>query len=459
MNEKSILELISSDELQNYSDDLVESDEEQIKKENKKKTQKKTTFDFTKQKSYLETIDLSQKNETIWYSTDIFQDEDFILSKTKKYPISFFVGMLTTEIDNNFLDNFLLSYKAFIEPKQLLALITARFKWSLEKKDKSAYQIRIFTFLKTYLIKYYQKDVFPEKEQFNATKNFFKKLKKTEKESSVLFVVEHILNLFTEIETKELEEKKRKNKEGRFMNRRENQSSLTLFDISSSDLADQLTRIEANNFLTIDWRDVITENKHEKWLYNRNLEKDENRISFLTKKFNSTCKWFIREIEVDSIVERRIVLIEKLIKTAYLCLQKHNHNTVMQIVLALQTEKIQTMRKTWAGVKKKSIKEFHELVLFSTPLENFREIRKRTKTIDEKTPYIPFLPFYLSNIAAIQKTISFEKKENELFPLLSINTVQYVSDLIQNAFKQQKTIWLYQIEPISRLTEYILKQT
>ncbi|OIR58642.1 MAG: RasGEF domain-containing protein [Amphiamblys sp. WSBS2006] len=443
----------SSINTETCSSDLVISDEEEQIVGRNENTQKQGSVEAPKQWTSLHYLQNRKNRSDILYDASVFEKTSIITSNKKQYRLTDILVFLTTKIDYCLLSEFLLMYKTFVPPSSLLQLVVIFFRWTIENKVDSMHKVRVFILLKTYLEEYYEKDIFPRKDLLEMAAEHISVLAKMPLENADSFIVAQTMAFINETEKKCCKKHAKKlEKKSRFSLEPETNF---LWKYPAEEVARQLTVFEARKFRSVNWRNIICEHRETEWFAHaeKNTHGDTGILS-LVSSFNSVCKWIIREFTQAETISERIDLVTKLIETARQCLGLKNYNTAVEIALSLQTDTIQSMKRTWEAIDKKTKSQFKELVVFSSPIGNFKKIRARLGECTPKTPHIPFVPLYINDLLLKKK-----KAFQDNIPMLSVDDITFISLSIKKAQHLQNTVALYQIEPIETVQEYILKQT
>lgn len=180
-----------------------------------------------------------------------------------------------------------------------------------------------------------------------------------------------------------------------------------LLNYSSRSLAEHFTLIEKDMLQDIDWKELI-ELKWNKeltpvnsWLeiiVNENYFVENKGVNLVIARFNLTVNWVISEILLTSKLEERIAIISRFIHVAHHCLVLQNFSTLMQIVLALTSEKVTKLKETWKSLPPGDILTLKNLEDLTSPFKNFINIRLCINQIKPSKGCIPFVGLYLSDL-------------------------------------------------------------
>lgn len=186
----------------------------------------------------------------------------------------------------------------------------------------------------------------------------------------------------------------------------------------SKALADHFTLIERDMLQEIDWKELI-ELKWNKeltpvnsWLeviVNDSYYTGYRGVTLVIARFNLMVNWIISECLLTKFQSERIHLISRLIHVAQSCYTLQNYSTLMQIILALTSEKIQRMRDTWKLLPPGDILMLKNLEELASPIKNFLNIRLSINQIKPSKGCIPFVGLYLSDLIFNEERPTFVK--------------------------------------------------
>ncbi|KAM0651447.1 hypothetical protein ACHAO3_003623 [Verticillium nonalfalfae] len=146
-------------------------------------------------------------------------------------------------------------------------------------------------------------------------------------------------------------------------------------------LAQQFTLIEKDALNEIDWKELIemgwknaTNNDSRSWVdFLRNT--DAHGVEVVIARFNIMVKWACSEIVLTQNIEERARCIIKFIHLAAHCHRFRNFATMSQIAIALTSQEVARLSKTWAMVPRRDMQTLQELELLVSPTRNFHNLR------------------------------------------------------------------------------------
>lgn len=180
-----------------------------------------------------------------------------------------------------------------------------------------------------------------------------------------------------------------------------------VLSFSSLSLAEHLTMIEKDMLQEIDWKELI-ELKWNKeltpvnsWLeiiVNESYYNKNKGVNLVIARFNLMVNWVISEILLTRTEEEQISIVSRFIHIAHHCLEMQNFSTLMQIVLALTSEKVAKLKSTWNNLPPGDILTLKNLEEITSPSKNFVKIRLCTNQLKPSRGCIPFVGLYLSDL-------------------------------------------------------------
>ncbi|KAJ4346548.1 Guanine nucleotide exchange factor lte1 [Didymosphaeria variabile] len=196
----------------------------------------------------------------------------------------------------------------------------------------------------------------------------------------------------------------------------------------SETLAQQFTIIEKDALDEIDWRELIelrwkqSSPQISDWV--QYLRTQEARgVDVVIARFNLVVKWAVSEIVLTESIEERARCIVKYIHIASHTRRLRNYATMYQLTIALLSNDVSRMRKTWSLVPPAELQTMRELEALVQPLRNFHNLRVEMETATVEEGCIPFIGIYTRDLiynaqkpafidappAAGEKLVNFER--------------------------------------------------
>ncbi|RLV95771.1 Guanine nucleotide exchange factor LTE1 [Spathaspora sp. JA1] len=195
-----------------------------------------------------------------------------------------------------------------------------------------------------------------------------------------------------------------------------------VLSFDSKSLADHFTMVERDMLQEIDWRELI-ELKWNKeltpvnsWLEIIVNDKyyDQNKgVNLVIARFNLMVNWIISEILLTKGAQERINIISRFIHIAQNCYALQNYSTLMQIILALTSERIQKLKETWRNLSPGDILMHKNLEEIASPFKNFLNLRLCINQMKPSRGCIPFMGLYLSDLTFNAERPGIIKRQDE----------------------------------------------
>lgn len=195
----------------------------------------------------------------------------------------------------------------------------------------------------------------------------------------------------------------------------------------SETLAQQFTIVEKDALDEIDWRELIelrwkqSSPQIRDWV--QYLRTQEARgVDVVIARFNLVVKWAVSQCILTESIEERARCIVKFIHIAAHARRLRNYATMYQITIALLSNDVSRLRRTWALVPAAEMQTMRDLEALVQPLRNFHNLRVEMETSTVEEGCIPFIGEWACNQAKRAQGLTFD---------VGI----YTRDLIYNAQK------------------------
>lgn len=172
-------------------------------------------------------------------------------------------------------------------------------------------------------------------------------------------------------------------------------------------LASHFTIIERDVLQDIDWMELMEKDwSHELVPVNSWLEIIANDayfnknkgVNLVVARFNLMINWIISEIVLTRNHYERVCIMSRFIHIAERCFEMQNFSTLMQIILALTSSKLQGLNGTWQDLDGRDVSTLADLEEAVSPMKNFGQLRERLSQLTPSRGCIPFLGLYLSDL-------------------------------------------------------------
>ncbi|EDO14713.1 hypothetical protein Kpol_316p6 [Vanderwaltozyma polyspora DSM 70294] len=205
----------------------------------------------------------------------------------------------------------------------------------------------------------------------------------------------------------------------------------------SISIAKQLTLIEKEILLEIDWQEMLDlkstiEGPHAtSWLQLLIQNENLSGIDLAISRFNLVVDWIVSEIVLTTDTKLKRNVIQRYIHVADHCKRMQNYNSMMQIILALNSSTIQKYIETWRLIEPGDLLTWQELKSIPSLDKNHNTVRSLLNSVDPLKGCIPFIVVYLSDLS-----LNSEKRdwiiENQIVNYNKHDTgVQIVKNFIQ----------------------------
>ncbi|KAL5113518.1 Guanine nucleotide exchange factor lte1 [Pleosporales sp. CAS-2024a] len=168
-------------------------------------------------------------------------------------------------------------------------------------------------------------------------------------------------------------------------------------------LAQQFTVIERDALEEIDWKELIelrwkqSSPQIRDWVHYLRTE-EARGVDVVIARFNLVVKWVVSQLVLTEDVHERARCIVKFIHIATHARRLRNYATMYQIAIALISNDVSKLRKTWALVPAAEVLVMRELEAIVQPLRNFHNLRLEMETATVDDGCIPFIGIYTRDL-------------------------------------------------------------
>ncbi|KAF4126377.1 RasGEFN [Geosmithia morbida] len=230
----------------------------------------------------------------------------------------------------------------------------------------------------------------------------------------------------------------------------------------SETLAQQFTLIEKDALNEIDWKELVdmdwrnATNKHSRsWVdFLRNSEAQQG-VEVVIARFNLVVKWAVSEIVLTQSIEERARCIIKLIHMASFCRHYRNFATLAQLTIALSSNEISRLAKTWDLVPAGDMKILRDLETLVTPMRNFFNLRAEMESGPE-VACIPFVGIYTHDLLYNAQRPSEIASSPNTPPLINFERCRMGAAVIKTLLRLLEASSRYTFQPIEGVTERCL---
>ncbi|KAI0017762.1 ras GEF [Xylariomycetidae sp. FL0641] len=228
-------------------------------------------------------------------------------------------------------------------------------------------------------------------------------------------------------------------------------------------LAQQFTLIEKDALNEVDWKELIemrwkhSTNNSRSWVdFLRNT--DARGVEVVIARFNIMVKWVISEIVLTKDLTERARCIIKYLHIAAHCREYRNYATLSQITVALTSNEIARLNKTWAMVTPEDMKLMGDLENLVSPSKNFVNLRAEMEagggTIESGC--IPFVGIYTHDLLFNSQRPSEIASSPTTAPLVNFERCRIAASVVKTLLRLLEASTYYQFQPIEGITERCL---
>lgn len=226
-------------------------------------------------------------------------------------------------------------------------------------------------------------------------------------------------------------------------------------------LAQQFTLIEKDALNEIDWRDLID----MKW---KNAASGGSRswvdflrhtnahgVEVVIARFNIMVKWAISEIVLTQHVEERARCIVKMIHVASHCRRYRNFATLAQLTIALTSNEVSRLAKTWNLVSAQDMATLESLEALITPTRNFYNLRAEMETGTDVS-CIPFVGIYTHDLLYNAQKPAEVAGSSPTEPLVNFERCRVAASVVKILLRLLEASTRYTFQPLEGITERCL---
>ncbi|KAI0381634.1 ras GEF [Hypomontagnella monticulosa] len=228
-------------------------------------------------------------------------------------------------------------------------------------------------------------------------------------------------------------------------------------------LAQQFTLIEKDALNEVDWRELIdmrwknANNDSRSWVdFLRNT--DARGVEVVVARFNIMVKWVISEIVLTQDIEERARCIIKFLHIAAHCRRYRNFATMSQITIALTSNEVARLTRTWAMAPPTDIKTMKDLEMLVSPTRNFYNLRAEMEGGGNATDAgcIPFVGIYTHDLLFNSQRPSEIASSPTTAPLVNFERCRIAASVVKTLLRLLEASTQYQFQPIEGITERCL---
>ncbi|EGG21142.1 RasGEF domain-containing protein [Cavenderia fasciculata] len=240
-----------------------------------------------------------------------------------------------------------------------------------------------------------------------------------------------------------------------------------LFNFDIIDVATQITLIEFELFKSIRPQELID----LAWTKSKTKTKTSPNVVRFIDHFNNVSFWIQMQIVKCGKIKDRVNVIKRVIQLGESFVNLNNFYGAMEVLSSLESASVSRLHRTWDLVPVSSKETFQQLQKLLSPKGSFKEYRERLK--QTTSACIPYLGIYLSDLTFIEEgnpdyredtLINYTKLREIAATILSIqqfqNTLHYYqpikekirSQLDLKCIMDNETIWKMSLSCEARRT-------
>jgi hypothetical protein len=235
-------------------------------------------------------------------------------------------------------------------------------------------------------------------------------------------------------------------------------------------LAQQFTLIEKDALNEVDWKELIEmrwKNAEQNGINARSWvsflrDTDARGVEVVIARFNIMVKWAISEIVLTQNIEERVRCIIKFIHIAAHCRKYRNFATMSQLTIALTSNEISRLTKTWSMVPASDQRTIADLEALISPTRNFHSLRAEMEgggslgTAIADMGCIPFVGIYTHDLLFNSQRPSEIASSPTTVPLVNFERCRTSASIVKTLLRLLEASSLYTFQPIEGITERCL---
>jgi hypothetical protein len=235
-------------------------------------------------------------------------------------------------------------------------------------------------------------------------------------------------------------------------------------------LAQQFTLIEKDALNEIDWKELIDmrwKNAEQEGINTRSWvsflrDTDARGVEVVIARFNIMVKWAVSEVVLTQDREERARCIIKYIHTAAHCRRYRNFATTSQLTMALCSNEVRRLAKTWALVPSSDKRTLRDLETLISPTRNFYNMRCEMEgggligAASADMGCIPFVGIYTHDLLFNAQRPSEIASSPTTAPLVNFERCRIAASVVKTLLRLLEASTRYSFQPIEGLTERCL---
>ncbi|EFC46408.1 rasGEF domain-containing protein [Naegleria gruberi] len=222
-------------------------------------------------------------------------------------------------------------------------------------------------------------------------------------------------------------------------NSEENLKNIPLVHLGNNRLCLQLTLISYRLFEKLRPKEFLNQN----WMKETRSKKAPNIYAMINRS-NEIGMWVATDILSYEDVKERAYVLKQFIKIASECEKIRNYNTMYDIVAGLNSNPIHRLKKTWDLIPEKWKTRFQELLELTNPKKSYHAMREALSNNADKT-VLPYIGMFLTDLLFIEEgNTDFTKEGN----LINFSKRRLLGQLIRQIQTYQQGFYQIEIIPL-----------
>eukprot|EP00009_Paramoeba_aestuarina_P008825 CAMPEP_0201521960 /NCGR_PEP_ID=MMETSP0161_2-20130828/16376_1 /ASSEMBLY_ACC=CAM_ASM_000251 /TAXON_ID=180227 /ORGANISM="Neoparamoeba aestuarina, Strain SoJaBio B1-5/56/2" /LENGTH=495 /DNA_ID=CAMNT_0047920701 /DNA_START=112 /DNA_END=1599 /DNA_ORIENTATION=+ len=292
--------------------------------------------------------------------------------------------------DPKFRKAFLLTYRSFTTPLQLIEALRKRYELNcLDVNDQvNLKRVRVIGGIKAWMEDHFYD--FNEPEVQNALTNFFSEMNEAKENSA-----KNLQLLFNRLKKKNMEEETLQSNRLKAVDANLEAECSKIMEtkgwqgLDGKRLALQMTLLESEIYCSILPKECISWNKKEKEVLAPN-------ISAMIKQFNLISGWVSSALVTQVTLDGRIEILKKFIDLMDQLHELNNLNGMMEILSGINNSSVRRMKQTFGGLDtdyKKRLEKTEELLSHKFSYKGYRDHLHQINP-----PCVPYMGVYLTDL-------------------------------------------------------------
>jgi len=220
----------------------------------------------------------------------------------------------------------------------------------------------------------------------------------------------------------------------------------TLLELDEEEIARQLTVMDWESFSKIKPYEMLD----CAWSKPK-LRYRSPHVLEMIRMFNVLSGWVVSSIVRPLTLHDRGRMMCKFVRLAEKLLALNNYNSLMSILSGLNSSAVSRMKYTVEELGLTQQKTLRDIGILMSSDNNFHDYRAHLTTLDEKTPKIPYLGVYLTDLTFCQENSDY------INGLINFSKRSMLYQIISAVLKYQYCS--YSLQPVQQILEIFHKLT